>query len=239
MKTTADRIKEGMKIRGLRQADLVEKTGISKGALSSYISGRYVPKQNNTYLIAKALNVNEAWLMGEDVPMERNYEDQTLLRFEQELEDACKIIENGGYIISFSDNPNDDIIMISNQNHESICCMHEYELVNKYESLKRKDCISADLLVETDLNLLEKYKEARRNYVRLWNIQFFENKMLQSFSQLSDENKKKSIAYTENLLSNQKMEEALIINAAHERTDLEVTDEMRKHDDDIMDDENF
>lgn len=27
--------------------------------------------------------------------------------------------------------------------------------------------------------------------------------------------------------------------AAHERTDLKVTDEMRKHDDDIMDDENF
>lgn len=71
MKTTADRIREGMLLRGLKQADLVEKTGISKGALSSYISGRYVPKQNNTYLIAKALNVNEAWLMGADVPMER------------------------------------------------------------------------------------------------------------------------------------------------------------------------
>lgn len=29
------------------------------------------------------------------------------------------------------------------------------------------------------------------------------------------------------------------VKAAHERTDIEVTDEMRKHDDDIMDDENF
>lgn len=29
------------------------------------------------------------------------------------------------------------------------------------------------------------------------------------------------------------------INAAHERTDIEVTNEMRKQDDDIMDDENF
>lgn len=29
------------------------------------------------------------------------------------------------------------------------------------------------------------------------------------------------------------------ISAAHERTDIEVTDEMRKHDDNIMDDENF
>lgn len=72
MKTTSERIKEGMHIRDMKQADLVEATGISKGALSSYISGRYTPKQNNIYLIAKALNVNEAWLMGSDVPMERN-----------------------------------------------------------------------------------------------------------------------------------------------------------------------
>ena len=72
MSTTSQRIQEGLELRGLKQADLVEKTGISKGALSSYISGRYTPKQTNIYLIAKALDVSEAWLMGADVPMERN-----------------------------------------------------------------------------------------------------------------------------------------------------------------------
>lgn len=68
---TSDRIKQAMEIRDIKQTDLVEMTGISKGALSSYISGRYVPKQNNIYLLAKALNVSEAWLMGADVPMKR------------------------------------------------------------------------------------------------------------------------------------------------------------------------
>ena len=62
MGTTSKRIQKAMELRGLKQTDLVEKTGIRKGALSSYISGRYSPKQNNTFLIAKALNVNEAWL---------------------------------------------------------------------------------------------------------------------------------------------------------------------------------
>lgn len=71
MGTTSQRILTAMELRGFKQADLVEKTGISKGALSSYISGRYTPKQNNIYLIAKALDVNEAWLIGADVPMER------------------------------------------------------------------------------------------------------------------------------------------------------------------------
>lgn len=31
----------------------------------------------------------------------------------------------------------------------------------------------------------------------------------------------------------------LQVNAAHERTDIEVTDEMRKHDEELMDDDNF
>lgn len=82
MKTLADRLKEGMTIRGLRQADVVEKTGINKGALSSYLSGRYEPKQNNIFLLAQALNVNEAWLMGADVPMERI--DPELLQLQKE-----------------------------------------------------------------------------------------------------------------------------------------------------------
>ena len=30
-----------------------------------------------------------------------------------------------------------------------------------------------------------------------------------------------------------------LLNAAHERTDVKVTDEMKKHDDDIMDDDDF
>ena len=71
MATTAERIKLAMELRGLKQADLIRKTGINSGAMSCYITGRYLPKQNNIYLMAKALNVDEAWLMGKDVPMER------------------------------------------------------------------------------------------------------------------------------------------------------------------------
>ena len=35
--------------------------------ISTYLRGSYIPKQKNIYKMAKALNVNEAWLMGEDV----------------------------------------------------------------------------------------------------------------------------------------------------------------------------
>ena len=102
MKTTADRIKEAMEIRSMRQADIIEKTGISKGALSSYISGKYVPKQTNTYKIAKALNVDPSWLMAYDVPMESNkskggmsnYELATLIKKLREDSDVQKLVRD-------------------------------------------------------------------------------------------------------------------------------------------------
>lgn len=65
-----ERLREAMGVRGIRQVDLVEQTGIAKSAISAYVNGDYVPKQINTYKIAKVLGVNEAWLMGKDVPMD-------------------------------------------------------------------------------------------------------------------------------------------------------------------------
>lgn len=70
MSNTSERLKKVISEKGVKQVELIERTGISKGALSSYISGRYEPKQDNLYRLAKALDVNPAWLMGLDVPME-------------------------------------------------------------------------------------------------------------------------------------------------------------------------
>ena len=65
------RLKKAMNIRAITQSELCEKTGIPKSAMSQYISGNFKPKQNRTHSLAKALDDNEAWLMGYDVPMER------------------------------------------------------------------------------------------------------------------------------------------------------------------------
>lgn len=71
MDSCSNRIKEAMKASHLTQSELVQRTGINKGALSSYLNGRYNPKQKSIYILAKALNVSESWLMGYDVPKER------------------------------------------------------------------------------------------------------------------------------------------------------------------------
>ena len=66
------RLKYAMEQRNLKQVDLVNMTNIDKSKISSYLSGRYMPKQDGIYLLAKALDVDEAWLMGLDVPMDRD-----------------------------------------------------------------------------------------------------------------------------------------------------------------------
>ena len=64
------RLKEAMSLKGLKQVELCEKTGIGKSSMSHYINGTHSPTTDRVYLIAKALGVNEAWLLGYDVPME-------------------------------------------------------------------------------------------------------------------------------------------------------------------------
>ena len=61
-----------MSLRGMRAADLARDTGLSKARISQYTNGIYEPKQKALCQIAKALHVNELWLMGNDVPMEQN-----------------------------------------------------------------------------------------------------------------------------------------------------------------------
>ena len=84
--TTSDRLKQLMEMRNLRQADILEmiepycqKYGvrIPRNALSQYVTGKVIPKQDKLTILGMALNVSEIWLMGYDVPMEYPTYDMT------------------------------------------------------------------------------------------------------------------------------------------------------------------
>ena len=66
-----NRIGETLQLRGMKQVELVEKTGLSKAAVNNWIAQRWQPKQRAIMVMAKALDVSEMWLAGYDVPMER------------------------------------------------------------------------------------------------------------------------------------------------------------------------
>lgn len=109
---------------------------------------------------------------------------------------------------------------------------------DKIEAAAKLGNVSPAYLMGWD-ELLEKQKANRKAFAQQWNIQFFDKKLLTSFSQLTDENKKKCISYAENLLTTQKMEEELLPVAAHSRTDIKATKEDIQRDLDLMNDDNW
>ena len=74
--TIAERLREALNNAGMKQAELSRKTGIDPGAVSSYLSGKYEPKQKAIFKMAQALNVSESWLLGYDVPSHRTVEQK-------------------------------------------------------------------------------------------------------------------------------------------------------------------
>jgi len=105
MNTIAERIKEGLRLRDMIQADLVEKTGLPKSAISSYINGKYEPKQQAIYLIAKALSVSEAWLMGYEVELN---EDDDIPRTKDALLEYFHTNPQLKVLFSLSENLSDE-----------------------------------------------------------------------------------------------------------------------------------
>ena len=67
--TTAERLRKIMNAGDLKQVDLVKMSGLPKGAISLYVSGKVNPKQDAINKMSVALGVNALWLMGYDVPM--------------------------------------------------------------------------------------------------------------------------------------------------------------------------
>ena len=71
VESCAKRLRKALTIRNMKQAELCRKTKIATSAMSEYLSGLYDPKQDKIYIIAEALDVDPVWLMGFDVPMEK------------------------------------------------------------------------------------------------------------------------------------------------------------------------
>lgn len=70
--TFQNRLKKAMEIRGIKQVDLVEKTGLDKTLINKYLAGISRARQQKLTLLADTLNVNEVWLIGYDAPMDRD-----------------------------------------------------------------------------------------------------------------------------------------------------------------------
>lgn len=100
--TFANRLKKALDVNNMKPIDLAKKAKINKSLISSYMSGVCKAKQDKLYAIATVLNVSEAWLMGYDVPMDREFTENSNAELikkidslnELQKEAIIKIIDN-------------------------------------------------------------------------------------------------------------------------------------------------
>lgn len=204
MATTAQRIKEALELRQMKQADLAEKTGIGKSSISTYISGEYNPKQKNLYKMAKALNVSETWLMGLDVPMTRNNIVISSTDLQKQIEEKAfqrfiDFISSAGYEIT---NVNSNTYEILSERYRWCFKISKHELDELNKSIMNYVCYTTDKFME------EKYEAILEQKNNIIPMEF-----------------KTSTTYE--------------TNAAHQRTDIEIPDDVDISENDIMDDEDF
>lgn len=67
-----DRLKQAMSYRNMTAADLCRKGHFAKATVSYWLNGRNEPNNEKLYLLAKILDVSEAWLLGYDVKIDRD-----------------------------------------------------------------------------------------------------------------------------------------------------------------------
>ena len=68
--TFAERLRTVMDMKGLSNSAIAKLCEIDKSNITRYLSGKYEAKQDVIYKMASRLNINPAWLMGYDVPID-------------------------------------------------------------------------------------------------------------------------------------------------------------------------
>lgn len=86
--TFSERLQQAMNLRNFKSSQIEKiseqlyedkkiKRIIKMPLITDYLKGRYEAKQSNIYALALILDVDEAWLMGADVPMQRILDNNT------------------------------------------------------------------------------------------------------------------------------------------------------------------
>ena len=96
---TSERLNQLMELRQLKQIDILNiaqpfckkyDVKLGKSDISQYVSGKVEPGQDKLYILATALNVNVAWLMGFEVPMNDDASAQGVTKNYNILSDVPK-----------------------------------------------------------------------------------------------------------------------------------------------------
>jgi transcriptional repressor len=163
----SDRIKEALNLRDMKPIELVEQSGVKKSALSQYMSGKITPRQKALDSMAKVLDVSPAWLMGFDVPMEREDILKDTKFQEKIMNKDSKVELKGDFTIT--ENIKGEYIRILNVSNDKTANERIYDLkTNKYSEKKINNIIisfcmeNEDYTTEDTYNFIKLFKEYKK-----------------------------------------------------------------------------
>lgn len=248
--TVGERIKEVREKTGMSQVDFADKINVSKQTLYKYENNLItnIPS-DKIEAVARVGGVSPAYLMGWE-----NYEDPRIAERDAILEDIERILKANRWSLS-CESYDDDYFIIKNINGQTITALYDYELISRYNFLKKKGKITADLLVSSE-SVFKKYLESLGYYIDRDDpehkpfIHYGNGAVRISDSTLNDI-RSKIDTYAKTTIDSvilklneqelrKKREEkerlaAYLLNAAHPRTDINVSDNNDTSDNDIMD----
>lgn len=180
--TTSERLKEIMKYYNLRQIDILKRAEpyciqynikMGRNDISQYVSGKVVPGQEKLTILSLALGVSETWLMGYDVPMERN-----VLKFDNQVDDtpynrALQKLQNKEELsedeLSAIKEEFPKVLNITKKTFENIYNtiddVNKNRLISSYEALNANGKIEAIKRVE-ELIYIPKYRKETPEYLQ-------------------------------------------------------------------------
>jgi Helix-turn-helix. len=143
-----------MKIKNLKQVDLVKKTNIGKSAISQYISGYCIPKDDKIDILSKVLNVDEKWLRGYDVPMKPR-----ILNTDELVEKFKDYIMTDDEIYNMNQREDELTVKILVEKIKNSTPLQIFDLNQRFDEIKTIDNEDWDLLISfNQLNKLGKKK---------------------------------------------------------------------------------
>lgn len=168
---TSERLKQYMSKYHLKQVDIIAKAKpyceendvkMNKSDISQYVSGKTEPNQDKLFVLARALNVSEAWLMGYDEDETPSSQSTIVLKYDY---------SNGTKLDNYLDNEELAVIeclrKIDNETKLQVFADLEIPTLgeNKYKKLSElqriiiQDFLFKNSSNEKELKLLQKYSE--------------------------------------------------------------------------------
>lgn len=107
------RLRSCLEKKGITRTELSQISGISKGDITHYLKGDYVPKQDKCFMLAKALDVDPGWLMTGEEQVKEDYP----LSFAMEAGGFSKIL---AYMSNYCFEDYKTVIDIFNRTYEKM-----------------------------------------------------------------------------------------------------------------------